>query len=119
MLQGAAFQGPCMLVHPLESIQEVQMQAATGVGAAWDADERVVWSGTEVPYLVTLNTVRARCIGPCSWVLPARLRLLAHGLAPCRRRKFPTASCAASACRDTCAWLCGASEQSRRRDSWR
>ena len=72
VLQGAASQGPCILVHPLENIQEVQMAAGSsssgggnggeardgsGAGGGWDEQERVVWSGAEVPYLVTHNTV--------------------------------------------------------------
>ncbi|KAL4443950.1 hypothetical protein ABPG75_011687 [Micractinium tetrahymenae] len=70
LLTGAPEQGPCILVHPLENIQEVQMLGGGAAGAAggsatpgaagggaagggWGEDERVVWSGVEVPYLVT------------------------------------------------------------------
>jgi hypothetical protein len=58
-LQGAAAQGPCILVHPLENIQEVQLQVAAAAPHAddWDMEEQVVWSSVEVPYLVTHNTV--------------------------------------------------------------
>lgn len=62
-MQGAAAQGPCILAHPLENIQEVQMQpaaagaAASGSSSGWDTQEQVVWSGVEVPYIVTHNTV--------------------------------------------------------------
>ena len=54
-LQGAPEHGPCILMHPLENIQEVEM--AEGAPGAWDAEARVVWSGAEVPYLVTHNAV--------------------------------------------------------------
>ena len=59
-LQGAPGQGPCILVHPLENIQEVQMAAdrvSGGGGTFWDEGESVVWSGTEVPFLLTYNAV--------------------------------------------------------------
>jgi len=52
-----------MLVHPLESIQQVLlMDGSSGSGGAsgggvWQEEERVVWSSAEVPYLVTHNTV--------------------------------------------------------------
>eukprot|EP00887_Chlorella_sp_A99_P005912 scaffold29.g5912.t1 len=46
LLTGAQGHGPCMLVHPLENIQEVE-----AAGGSWDAEEGVVWSGSEVPYL--------------------------------------------------------------------
>ena len=55
-VQGAVGHGPCILVHPLENIQAV---VASPDGGSWDADESVVWSGTEVPFLVTYNKARA------------------------------------------------------------
>ncbi|EFN54662.1 hypothetical protein CHLNCDRAFT_135253 [Chlorella variabilis] len=66
LLTGAAAQGPCILAHPLENIQEVQMQpaaagaAASGSSSGWDTQEQVVWSGVEVPYIVTHNTRHQR-----------------------------------------------------------
>ncbi len=78
LTQGAPEQGPCILVHPLENIQEVQMAGPGSTGAAgtaggsatpgvaggggavgggWGEGEQVVWSGVEVPYLVTHNVV--------------------------------------------------------------
>ena len=85
-VQGSAVQGPCILVHPLENIQEVQQQVAPerqqqrgGGGGFWDEAEQVVWSGSDVPYLVTHNTVRRAvcssresgrtCPAPCYIVL--------------------------------------------------
>ncbi len=60
-MQGAEAHGSCILAHPLENIQEVQMQAAAGgpptQASGWDRKEQVVWSGVEVPYIVTHNTV--------------------------------------------------------------
>lgn len=55
-MQGAAAHGPCILVHPLEGIQEVEMGSG---GGGWD-EERVVWSSTHVPYLVTHSGVSRR-----------------------------------------------------------
>ena len=71
-VQGSAAQGPCILVHPLENIQEVQQQqqqqqqqlgggGGGSGGGFWEEAEQVVWSGTDVPYLVTHNTVRCGC----------------------------------------------------------
>ncbi|PRW45626.1 anaphase-promoting complex subunit 1 isoform X2 [Chlorella sorokiniana] len=60
LLTGAPAHGPCILVHPLEAVQEVEMAGGGGAGGGWDEDERVVWSGVEVPYLVTHNARHRR-----------------------------------------------------------
>lgn len=43
MLQGAAAHGPCILVHPLEAVQEVEMAGGSSAAGGWDEEERVVW----------------------------------------------------------------------------
>lgn len=43
MAQGAAAHGPCILVHPLEAVQEVEMAGGSSGAGGWDEDERVVW----------------------------------------------------------------------------
>ena len=40
----------------------------SGAGSGWDEGERVVWSGAEVPYLVTHNTVGGWLGGWGWWV---------------------------------------------------
>lgn len=61
--QGAPAHGPCILTHPLENIQAVAMaDAPLGGGAGWDEEEQVVWSGVEVPYLVTHSAVSVVCV---------------------------------------------------------
>lgn len=42
MPQGAPAHGPCILVHPLEAVQEVEMAGGAG-GGGWGEDERVAW----------------------------------------------------------------------------
>ncbi|GAB4821235.1 hypothetical protein N2152v2_008281 [Parachlorella kessleri] len=55
LLTGCKGQGPCILVHPLENIQQISAGPGSRGGGGWGDGEEVVWSSLEVPFLVTYN----------------------------------------------------------------
>lgn len=49
LLAGSLQCGPCLLTHPLESLQPVSIQSPT----SRHSHENVLWTSTKVPYMVT------------------------------------------------------------------